>query len=98
MLNGNGSTIGLNTNIYGIKRLLQEFEILAQYLPYLFGAMIFMIIFQFILSLIRGKLLALSKKRWMNHFQKNMYLNWCVYHFHIFNSGKPEKLWDDTRI
>lgn len=63
MLNGNGSTIGLNTNIYGIKRLLQEFEILAQYLPYLFGAMIFMIIFQFILSLIRGKLLASVEKK-----------------------------------
>lgn len=63
ILNGNSSTVGLNANIYGIKRLLQEFEILSQYLPYLFGAMIFMIVFQFVLTLIRGKLLASVEKK-----------------------------------
>lgn len=62
ILHGNSSASGIDTKIYGMKNLLQEFEILVQHLPYLFGAMIFMIVFQFVLALIRGKMLASVQK------------------------------------
>lgn len=47
----------------GVKHLLQEFAVLLQYLPYLFGMMIFMILFQFVLAMIRGKILATVEKK-----------------------------------
>ena len=50
--------VNIDTNMAGVKHLLQEFAVLLQYLPYLFGMMIFMILFQFVLAMIRGKILA----------------------------------------
>ena len=55
--------VNIDTNMAGVKHLLQEFAVLLQYLPYLFGMMIFMILFQFVLAMIRGKILATVEKR-----------------------------------
>ena len=55
--------VNIDTNMAGVKHLLQEFAVLLQYLPYLFGMMIFMILFQFVLAMIRGKILATVEKK-----------------------------------